>query len=234
MLDAALPLPLRNGQIVDLRHALLKWGAANFRPFPWRQTYDPYRILAAEILLHRTQVNQMQPVYETFLQRFPDHLSLAQASREELRQTLYPLGLRWRVDLLHAMAQEIQQRFQGRIPESKQELLSLPGVSDYIAGAVRCFAWNKPEVLLDTNTVRIVGRLLGWEVRDSSRRNSRFRQALEVLLDRENPRAFNYALLDLAHLICLKRQPPRCAECPLKQWCAFSQTLTEAICEHTR
>jgi len=227
-------LPLSESQIADLRHALLEWGRAHFRPFPWRQTHDPYRILMAEILLHRTQVHQMQPVYEAFLQRFPDLSSLAQASPEELQQTLYPVGLRWRVDSLHAMVHEIQQRFQGQIPESKADLLSLPGVSDYIAGAVRCFAWNEPEVLLDTNTVRVVGRLLGWQVKDSSRRSSRFRQALELLLDRDHPRAFNYALLDLAHLVCLKRQPPRCAECPLKQRCAFSQTLTETIYEHSR
>jgi A/G-specific adenine glycosylase len=217
-------LSLSESQIADLRHALLEWGRAHFRSFPWRQTRDPYRILMAEILLHRTQVHQMQPVYEAFLQRFPDLSSLAQASREELQQTLYPVGLRWRVDSLHAMVQEIQQRFQGQIPENKEDLLSLPGVSNYIAGAVRCFAWNEPEVLLDTNTVRIIGRLPGWEVKDSSRRSSRFRQALEILIDRQNPRDFNYALLDLAHLICLKRQPPRCAECPLKQWCAFSRT----------
>jgi len=227
-------LPFSNRQIVNLRRALLKWGQAHFRPFPWRETDDPYRILVAEIFLHRTQVHQMQPVYDAFLQRFPDPPSLACASLEELQQTLYPLGLRWRVNLLYEMVQELQQRFQGRIPESKQELLSLPGVSDYIAGAVRCFAWKEPEVLLDTNTVRVVGRLPGWEVRDSSRRSSRFRQALEVLLDRDHPCAFNYALLDLAHLVCLKRQPPRCAECPLKQWCAFSRTSTEAIYEHTR
>lgn len=216
-------LPLSDREIPDLRHALLGWGRTHFRAFPWRKSDDPYRILVAEVLLHRTRVYQVQPVYETFLQQFPDFSSLARASREEIHRTLYPVGLRWRVDSLYAMVQDIQQRFQGQIPESKEDMLSLPGVSDYIAGAVRCFAWNRPEVLLDTNTVRVVGRLLGWQVKDSSRRSQRFRQAIQALLDPQEPRDFNYALLDLAHLICLKRQPPLCSECPVKPWCYFSK-----------
>ena len=119
------------------------------------------------------------------------------------------------------MAQEINTRFAGHIPTDRADLLSLPGVSEYIAGAVRCFAWDQPEVLMDTNTVRITGRLLGWPIKDSSRRNARFRCALQALLDPDKPRAFNYALLDLAHLVCLKRQEPRCQECPLAAWCQY-------------
>ena len=214
--------PLTESQIAALRDALLAWGQAHFRPFPWRQTTDPYRILIAEILLHRTQVRQMQPVYERFIQRFPDTPSLAKASRETLQQELYSLGLHWRIDLLYEMAQELQSRFQGHIPKTRDDLLSLPGVSAYIAGAVRCFAWNYPEVLMDTNTVRITGRLLGRAVKDSSRRSKRFRQALQALLDPDEPRRFNYALLDLAHLVCLKRGQPRCKVCPLHTWCHFA------------
>lgn len=210
---------LSQSQVVAIQRRLLEWGKAHFRPFPWRQTEDPYRILVAEILLHRTRVHQMKPVYEAFIERFPDVYALARSDREEIHRTLYSLGLRWRVDSFFEMIQVIQNRFEGKIPEKREDLLSLPGVSVYIAGAVRCFAWNQPEVLMDTNTVRITGRLLGWEVRDSSRRSVQFRQALETFLDREHPRDFNYALLDLAHLVCLKRQPPLCGECPLKIWC---------------
>ncbi len=163
----------------------------------------------------------MIPVYENFLQCYPELSALANAGKEDLQNSLYSLGLRWRIDLLYETVQILQYRFAGKIPHDQQSLLTLPGVSQYIAAAVRCFAWNEPEVLLDTNTVRITGRLLGWEVKDSSRRSAHFRQALETLLDREHPRDFNYALLDLAHLLCLKRQPPLCGECPLKIWCDY-------------
>lgn len=215
-------LPYTPEQIAWLRQALLAWGAEHFRPFPWRLTTNPYRILIAEILLHRTQVKQVVPVYQEFIGRYPDIHTLAQADRETLHATLYSLGLRWRVNLLHEMAQAIVQRHGGEIPRHREALLALPGVSQYVAGAVRCFAWNEPEVLMDTNTVRVIGRLLGWEVKDSSRRSKRFRQALEALLDPREPRAFNYALLDLAHLVCLKRQQPLCGECPLRPFCSSS------------
>ncbi len=206
-------------QISALRQALICWGEGHFRPFPWRTTHDPYHILMAEILLHRTQVKQVVPLYERLICEYPDMPSLAAAGRDTLRAQLFSLGLHWRIDLLHEMAQQIQTGFDGLIPQGKESLLSLPGISEYIASAVRCFAWNLPEALVDTNTVRITGRLLGWPVKDSSRRNARFRQALEALVDTEQPRAFNYALLDLAHLVCLKRQPPLCSQCPLLAWC---------------
>lgn len=210
--------------LAALRPALLQWGEGHFRPFPWRRTRDPYRILLAEVLLHRTQVKQMIAVYERLVADYPDIPALAAADKVTLDALLFSLGLRWRTDLLHVMAQEINTRFGGHIPTDKTDLLSLSGVSEYIAGAVRCFAWNQPEALMDTNTVRITGRLLGWPIKDSSRRNARFRSALETMVDPSESRAFNYALLDLAHLVCLKRQPPRCQECPLKPWCHYGST----------
>ncbi len=216
-------LPFMPDELSTLQRFLLAWGQKNYRPFLWRETSNPYHILLAEVFLHRTQARQAERVYRQFIQRYPAPADLLSASQEEIQVALYALGLRWRADLLVKMVQQIQHQHYGQIPHEREALLALPGVSDYIAGAVRCFAWNEPEVLLDTNTVRIVGRLLDWDIRDSSRRSSRFRRALEALLDHENPRAFNYALLDLAHLVCLKRQPPRCAECPLKPWCAFAQ-----------
>jgi len=220
---------LPQATLAALRPALLRWEESHFRPFPWRQTRDPYRILLAEILLHRTQVRQMIPVYERLVAKYPDIPSLAAVDKAALDALLFSLGLRWRIDLLHVMAQEINTRFAGHIPTDRVDLLSLPGVSEYIAGAVRCFAWDQPEVLMDTNTVRITGRLLGWPIKDSSRRNARFRCALEELVDPQEPRTFNYALLDLAHLVCLKRQEPRCQDCPLRPWCDYGSTKEPAL-----
>lgn len=74
---------------------------------------------------------------------------------------------------------------------------------------------------VDTNTVRVVGRLFGLEIKDSSRRNRRFRELITALVDPENPRAYNYALLDLAHLICHKRRAPECAHCPVQMHCMY-------------
>lgn len=205
------------------RTALISWGKEHFRSFPWRLTHDPYTILIAEIMLHRTQVVQVVPVFHSFSARYPDVQSLAKASLQELQAALSSLGLHWRIDLIYQMMQEIAERFDMQIPQEKADLLSLPGVSEYIAGAVRCFAWNFPEALIDTNTVRITGRVFSLETKDSSRRNSTFRNMIVALVDPAHPRDFNYALLDLAHLICLKKQAPLCKECPVQPFCCFGK-----------
>lgn len=213
-----------NGCRVDARRFrkdLIAWGQDNFRVFPWRETCDPYAILIAEVMLHRTKAPQVLAVYRTFLRRYPDTGELAKASREDLHAALASLGLRQRVDMLHVMVQEIMDRFDGRVPESKDDLLSLPGVSDYIAGAVRCFSRNKPEPLVDTNTVRVIGRLFGLQTTDSSRRNRLFKDLHAALVDPDEPRAYNYALLDLASQVCTKVRPPDCHRCPVRQHCHY-------------
>lgn len=220
-----------NGHAVDatdFREALVAWGHAHFRPFPWRLTDDPYRILMAEVMLHRTQAVQVVATYERFTEWYPELALLAQATKEELRRVLSPLGLHWRVDMIYEMASDLMARFDGRVPWDKADLLCLPGVSDYIAGAVRCFAWNQAESLMDTNTVRVVGRVFGLEIKDSSRRNRLFRELIVTLLDPNEPRAYNYALLDLADQVCMKRRSPECPICPLRMYCAYGGEILAA------
>ena len=209
-----------------IRKSIIEWGKENFRDFPWRKTRDPYRILMSEVMLHRTQARQVVPVYERFIQKYPDVTLLSQATKPELNEILYSLGLRWRIDLIYEMANELMSRFNNQIPRSKEQLLSLPGVSEYIAGAVRCFAWNLPEPIPDTNTVRIAGRLFGLEIKDSSRRNPLFKNLITKLVDPDEPRTFNYAQLDLADKICTRRQAPDCPKCPLLQWCRYGSRAT--------
>ncbi len=216
-----------NGHSVDsflLGKLLRQWGRENFRDFPWRFTSDPYKILMSEVMLHRTQAMQVAPVYEQFIYKYPNSTALAQASKTELDEILYSLGLQWRVDLIYQMADKLASSFKGKIPVERADLLSLPGVSDYIAGAVRCFAWNLPEPILDTNIVRVVGRLFGLEIKDSSRRNRQYRELVAALVDSREPRAYNYALLDLADKVCKKKQLPDCPVCPILSLCQFGKT----------
>lgn len=210
---------------VTFRSALIAWGREHFRSFPWRQTEDPYLVLIAEVMLHRTQAPQVAPVYERFVERYPDVPALAQATKEELHSILYSLGLRWRIDLIHEMTAELMERFDGRVPESKAELLSLPGISDYIAGAVRCFVWNRAEPLVDTNTIRVIGRLFGLPIKDSSRRNRQFRELITALVDPDQPQIYNYALLDLADQICHKEREPACTQCPVLMYCVYGANV---------
>ena len=214
------------------RADLLAWGDLHFRSFPWRTTNDPYRVLMAEVMLHRTQASQVAPVYARFVAQYPDLVAAAQANTADLHNSLYALGLRWRIELIRSMIEELLRRFDGQVPQQKDDLLSLPGVSDYIASAVRCFAWHLPDAIVDTNTVRIVGRVFELEVKDSSRRNRQFRELLDALVDVRQPERYNYALLDLGALICTKKVP-HCERCPVAAHCKYGQTtLAATVSQH--
>lgn len=203
------------------------WSLSGRRDFPWRETDDPYKILVAETLLHRTRAEQTVPLYRLFLNRFPDINAIVRSSPEELEALLFSLGLHWRWRLLHSMAVDIETRFNGQIPRGFEELTSLPGVSHYIASAVRCFAFGCPDVVLDTNTVRVTGRLLNLRITDSARRSRLFRRMLERYMDPTRPREFNLAMLDLAALICRPKSPIH-KECPAKRYCAYYQHADSA------
>lgn len=214
--------------VQQIRGQILAWSKNNYRSFPWRETRDPYRILVAEVLLHRTRAEQVVTYYENLIERYPDPASLARASVEALERLLYPLGLRWRVRLLYQMAQEIVRRHGGCIPEDRDALRGLPGVSDYIAGAVRCLAFGFPEPVLDTNIVRVLGRLFGLRVTDNSRRSRLFRELMRHLIEPGQPRQLLLGVLDLAALICRSARP-RCGHCPVQRLCEHGQTSSPGV-----
>jgi A/G-specific adenine glycosylase len=201
--------------------ALLLWWRKNRRQFPWRKTRNPYYILVSEIMLHRTRASQVVPVYQKFIKTFPTVRDVAVAPKNRVRKILAPLGLNWRNELFYDMTRIISRKYNGQVPYDTQALRSLPGVSNYIASAVRCFAFGVPEVLLDTNIVRVVGRVFGEVVSDSSRRSGRMLKLARSVFDDRYPRDFNYALIDLAASICKPRKP-LCRMCPVRAMCEFA------------
>lgn len=204
-------------------HASLSaWDAVHRRSFPWRTTTNPFYIMMAELMLRRTQARQVVPVYESFIEHYPDPYVLATAPADEVAQSLFSLGLSWRVPAFQQIARTLVEQYNGTVPPSYDTLLTLPGIGDYVASAVCCFAFAQPVIIVDTNTVRVAGRLFGIATHAESRRRQPVRQLLWALLDKSNPRAYNYCLLDLAALICTPAHP-RCENCPLVQYCATGQ-----------
>lgn len=202
------------------RQKLLAWWQKSKRKYPWRNTKNPYHILVSEVLLHRTRADQVVFSYKQLVQRFKNVKDLANATETEVERLLHPLGLHWRAKLLLKMARKITELYEGEIPSESEKLESLPGVSHYISSAVRCFAFGYPDVLLDTNTVRILGRLFGIKVTDGSRRSRQFRELYSQIIDKTHPREFNYAMIDLGALLC-KPVNPRCNWCPLQDICKY-------------
>ena len=120
---------------------------------------------------------------------------------------------------MHEMARYIVEECDSQIPASKEELLKLPGVGPYIASALMCFVYGKPEPVLDTNTVRVIGRLHGIRISDSSRRSKKFESIMRSYLRHGRPRDFSLSLIDLAALICTASESPHCDRCPVREWC---------------
>jgi DNA (cytosine-5)-methyltransferase 1 len=197
------------------RERLLAWHVDNRRDFAWRSGASPWHVLMAEMCLHRTRAEQALTVYKRLVEVAPTPMDML-SHRDEALETMRSLGLRWRAVNVVRVAEELVARFAGIVPAGEADLLSLPGVGDYVANAVRCFAFGKPAVLLDTNTERITGR-----VRKRIRaRRWQLRVDLHELAGREGPdAALNYALLDLGALVC-RAGIPICDRCPLSDLCA--------------
>ena len=178
--------------------------------------------MMAELMLRRTQAKQVVGIYNTFVAKYPDAAALAVATEEEVTRLLFSLGLAWRVPAFQQIARLLVEEYDGLVPSSYDALIALPGVGDYVASAVCCFAFGQAISIVDTNTVRIVGRLFGVPTHAESRRRKPICVLLEGLPDRKNPRAYNYAMLDLAALLCVPFNP-QCARCPLVACCVTGQ-----------
>lgn len=206
-------------KIKTIRERLLSWFERNGRDFPWRRTRDPYRILIAEIMLQRTKAEQVIPVYEEFIRRFPDPESLVKAGREDIRSFFSRLGLLWRADLVVKLADVLVRRFNGSLPPEREKLLSLPAVGDYMADAVLSFAYGMDIAVVDSNVCRVLRRIFGLKTRGEARRDRRFRELARRLVPPGKSREFNWAMIDFASTICTPRKP-RCDECPLRHYCS--------------
>jgi A/G-specific adenine glycosylase len=211
---------------VEPFHAGLRvWDASHRRSFPWRIAKEPFHLMVAELMLRRTQARQVVNVYRAFVERYPDPSALATASPEEVADSLFSLGLAWRVPAFQQIAQTLMMDYDGKVPSSYDELVELPGIGDYVASAVCCFAFAQPVIIVDTNTVRVAGRLFGLPTHAESRRRKPLRALLQSLLDEQQPQIYNYALLDLAALVCTPVEP-KCVDCPLQAHCFTGQRAT--------
>jgi A/G-specific adenine glycosylase len=198
---------------------VLTWFAASGRKFPWRERRDPYRVLIAELLLQRTRADLVVQLYERFLHRYPNPYVLARAAPEEVVDFLRPLGFLHRSGRLPVLANEIVDRYNGKVPSSKAALVSLSGVGDYVANAVLAIAFNKRRPLLDPNVARLLERLFGrGSMRNRPRDDRTLWEFIESLLPRRNTSEFSLALIDLGALVCRPKRP-RCFACPLCPRC---------------
>ncbi len=211
---------LRQQQIVD---ELETWFAAAGRDYPWRRTRDPYAILVAEVMLQQTQIATVleRRYYERWLEEFPHFQALAAASEDAILKAWEGLGYYRRARNLQKLAQAIVAHHAGEMPRDYAEILALPGVGPYTAGAVSAFAFDKAVPIVDGNVARVLARLCNDATPiDGTAGQKRLWQRADALVKlAKSPRVLNSALMELGQTICRNGQP-NCLLCPLRGACA--------------
>ncbi len=205
------------------------WYRKNHRSYPWRNTKDPYEILISEFLLQKTNADLALTIYAKFLKKYPDAKSLARAGLPKLKILVSRIGLSYRAERLKRMAKQIVNEFGGQVPNNRNDLLKLHGIGLYISNAVLCFGYNKRVAIIDTNTIRIFGRVFGIKTSLKRPRTDRnLEKQIESFLPAPKIREFNYALLDFGAMICTATNP-KCSQCPLNVLCIYYQEFTRDV-----
>jgi A/G-specific adenine glycosylase len=199
--------------------SLVGWFRENQRRLPWRASYDPYQVWVSEVMLQQTQVETALPYYERFIQAFPTLESLASADDERVLQLWAGLGYYSRARNLMTAARAVVEKHGGRVPSEYDALLELPGIGQYMAGAILSIAFNKPYPVVDGNVRRVLSRLYGW----TQENPKALWEAAGRLVREGEPRLVNQAIMELGAKVCSFKSP-RCLICPIQRFCAAFRT----------
>ena len=226
---------------------LLSWYRKNRRLLPWRENPEPYSVWISEIMLQQTRVEAVKPYFARFMEALPDITSLAQVDEERLLKLWEGLGYYSRARNLKKAAVCLMEDYGGQMPASRDEILKLPGIGSYTAGAVASIAYDLPAPALDGNVVRVLTRLFA-DPQDSTKPalRKKYERRLEAELVRRteerdsylsagddagevstalrseelfHPGEYNQAWIELGALVCIPGGRPLCEKCPLESLC---------------
>ena len=211
--------------VAAFRTALLAWYRVNKRSFEWRDSDNPYHVWISEIMLQQTRVDQMDAYFTRFISRFPALVDLAIAQEGDVLKVWEGLGYYARARNMHKAAQLMVTQYEGQIPDSYEELISLPGIGTYTAAAVSSIAFDRDHAVLDGNVVRVLCRLL--RIEEDPRRAATKKQliyASQRLLKPGQAGDFNQGMMELGARVCTP-QKPDCQTCPVEELCRVKAEL---------
>jgi A/G-specific adenine glycosylase len=206
----------------SIQQALLAHYDRECRTLPWRGESDPYRVLVSEVMLQQTRVQTVLEYYGGWLERFPDIETLANAEIDDVLKAWEGLGYYRRARNLHRTARLIHESPAREVPGTYTELRALPGIGEYTAGAVASIAFGESVPAVDGNVRRVLSRLYD----EPEPRTTWLREKAAGLMDAERPGDWNQALMELGATLCSPRSP-RCADCPVAEWCAAHDASTQ-------
>lgn len=209
---------------------LNKWYKENKRILPWREEQTAYHVWISEIMLQQTRIEAVKKYYARFMEQIPTIKDLANIEEEKLLKLWEGLGYYNRARNLKKAAMMIQEKYEGQMPKSYEELIKLPGIGEYTAGAISSICYNEKVPAVDGNVLRVIARLTG------NKENvlfSKTKKQITNLLQENMPEEagiFNEAIMELGEVICIPNGKPLCEVCPIQKNCiAYQKNLTQEI-----
>ena len=221
----------REQRLKAMERPLLAWYETHARVLPWREQPEPYRVWISEIMLQQTRVEAVKPYFARFMEALPTVRDLAEVPEENLLKLWEGLGYYNRARNLQKAARVIQEQYGGVIPSSYEELLKLPGIGSYTAGAIASIAYGIPVPAVDGNVLRVISRVLASSediLKQSVKKQ--MEESLKAVMPADRASAYNQGLIEIGAIICVPNGQPKCGECPLASIClGRKQGLLDSI-----
>ncbi len=204
-------------------YELLAWYDSNKRSLPWRDDPTPYAVWVSEIMLQQTRVEAVKPYFHRFMSELPTLPALAACDDDRLIKLWEGLGYYNRARNMKKCALLCMERYQGELPSDPAQLLQLPGIGLYTAGAIASIAYRIPVCAVDGNVMRVFARVLYLEDDITSEAvKHKFRAIIQAYVPKRCD-AFNQALMELGALVCIPNGAPHCDKCPIQSECIAYQ-----------
>lgn len=215
-----VPVVLESPLLMEMADPVVEWYRTNRRALPWRENVDAYRVWVSEIMLQQTRVEAVKPYYERFLKELPDVKALAEAKEDVLLKLWEGLGYYNRIRNMQKAARQIMDKYAGIFPQAYDEIIKLPGIGEYTAGAISSFAYGMPKPAVDGNVLRVISRVLAYR-EDITKQSVRKHMArmIEEVIPAGAASDFNQGLIELGALVCIPNGEPKCGQCPLAHLC---------------
>jgi A/G-specific adenine glycosylase len=207
---------------------ILNWYTKNRRSFPWRDNPEAYAVWVSEVMAQQTRLETMLPYFERWMQRFPTVESLADASQHEVLNLWEGLGYYSRARNLHRAAHMLVEEYGGEIPKTPEELIRLPGIGAYTAGAISSIAFGADQPVVDGNVKRVMARIFALsEATNTTKGEKQIWALAREQLPQGQAADYNQALMELGALVCTPRKP-NCDQCPITAHCQAYQSGRQA------
>ena len=204
----------------NIAQPLLKWYDKNKRTLPWRDKNNAYYTWVSEIMLQQTRVEAVKPYFQRFIRELPDVASLAAAPEERIVKLWEGLGYYSRVRNMQKAAIQVMEKYNGKIPEDFETLLSLRGIGRYTAGAISSIAYGHKVPAVDGNVLRVAARLDNdFTPITDAKFKKQTRERFAALMPSDRPGDLNQSLMELGATVCLPNGAPRCDDCPIQLLC---------------